>query len=78
MLNTGLEELFKQLVGFLAGAQHGLNSSDLALNEAIRPGEVGGWGYVVNVMALEELCELIRSKQGHCQYKACSAVHTWR
>ena len=39
-----------------------LNSTDLTFYEAFGPWEVGGGGDVVNVMVLQELCELIRSK----------------
>ena len=49
-------------MGLLAGAQHGLNGLDLAFYEAIRLCEVWGRGDMVDVVILEELCELIRSK----------------
>ena len=43
---------------------NGLNGRDLMFNETIRLGEVGGCGYMVYVMLLQELRKLIRCKRG--------------
>ena len=49
----------------MAGAQQGFNGSDLAFFEAVGPWEVWGRGDMVDVVMLEELCKLIRSKWGN-------------
>ena len=56
------EEVFQCFAWLLCGTLQSLNCSDLTLDETIRPGEVGGWSYVVYVIALEELDELIGSE----------------